>query len=287
MRVGSTRRAAWIAALFLAPSIAIAQQARNEALVRGSALLESMNAIEAIPLLEQATRENAGPLAHFNLGLAYRAVGRYRDALRAWDSYLEAPETDAPAERLNAIRAERDELVRRCLRVELRWSPREAIVRIDGQPQPAAEHGAAQWLLDASAREIEVSAARYRPFRAALPGRAGVVRFDVRLLPIEQTIPPLARLERRVPWWTWIGVGVAATSAVAAAVLTADGQRIYSDCASNTAACASDQRGVQAALDARSTGIAVSVGVGAAGLFTVGFGVAWMFFAPPIAQRTR
>jgi tetratricopeptide (TPR) repeat protein len=281
VNAGRAAKFAWLmgAALCLAHRAAHAQTARNEALVQGSALLEAMNAAAAIPLLERATREGAGPLAHFNLGLAYRAVGRYREAIEAWDAYLSAPERDAPAERLSAVRTERAELEQRCLRVELRWSPTSARVFVDDREQASARGGQTSLLLDASARRIELRAADHRPWSAALLGRAGTVRFDV-TLQRTPAVTPIASAPR-LPWWAWMGVGIAAASAITAASLAADGQRIYSDCAATPSACAADRQQVQAALDARSTAIGVSAGVGAAGLVTLGVALTVTFAIQP------
>ena len=261
-----------------------AQEARSEALVRGSALLEAMDMAAAIPLLEQAVRERAGPLAYYNLGLAYRAVGRYREALDAWREYLRAPEERAPPERLEAVRREIPALERQCLRVQLRFAPSNATVTVDGRVQYEARPAGATWLLDARSRRIEVSAPNHRPWASALPGRAGDVTYSVDLAAIEapaNVTPVIPTSERRLAWWGWLGVGLLAAGAITAAALAADGQRAYGECAADPTRCAPDARALQASLDARSSAIAVSVVAGAAGAVTVGASVVVMLAAAP------
>ncbi|MBL8679012.1 MAG: tetratricopeptide repeat protein [Myxococcales bacterium] len=276
-------------AIGLASMNVCAQQERNEALVRGSALLESMDMAAAIPLLEQAVRERAGPLAYYNLGLAYRAVGRYREAIDVWDRYLQAPEEQAPPERLAAVRQERQALEAQCLRVQLRFAPSNATVTVDGRIQHEARAAGASWLLDARSQRIEVVAPRYRPWTAALPGRAGDVSYSVTLAPIELRTSSASAIEpreRRLAWWGWLGAGVLAAGAITAVALAADGQRAYGACAADPVRCAPDAQGLQSSLDARSSAIAVSAVLGAAGAVTLGASVVVMLASPSARPRS-
>lgn len=274
----------------LANSNVCAQDARNEALVRGSALLESMDMAAAIPLLEQAVRERAGPLAYYNLGLAYRAVGRYREALDAWEQYLRAPEEQAPPERLAAVRQEQRTLEAQCLRLRLRFAPSNATVTVDGRVQFDARASGATWLLDARAQRIEVTAPSYQPWSSALPGRPGEASFAVALVPMAvrtRVIPPVETQAQRLAWWGWLGAGVLAAGAITAVALAADGQRAYGECAADPVRCAPGVQGLQSSLDARSSAIAVSAVVGAGGAVTLGASIVVLFTTPRTTSVTN
>jgi hypothetical protein len=114
-----------------------------------------------IDLLE-SQRLRPAAVVQYNLGLAYRGLGRYRDAIATFRAYLVAPDRAADASRTAAVRAEIDELARRLvpLRVDLR--PADATVVVDGRVERAERD---VLTLDPGLHTVEVSAEGFRAFR--------------------------------------------------------------------------------------------------------------------------
>ncbi len=249
--------------------------------MRGAQLLASMNATAAIAPLESAARGGAGPLAWFNLGLAYRAVGRLRDAIDAWDRYLLEPEPSAPSERVSAVRAEREELARRCGLLVLRWAPASATVTVDDRAiateRSATAAGSAR--LDPGEHRVAARAPGFDDWSRAVTLRPGetqeidvvLSRSPARVIPsrVVTTVPRAATTVPRgeaMPWWGWTGGAVMVAGVATAIALAVDGQAIFDACRAAPAPCAINEAGVQGALDARSAGVVVGASVGAAGL---------------------
>jgi tetratricopeptide (TPR) repeat protein len=260
----------------------------SEELLRGARLLDAMDAAGAIAPLERAARGGAGPLAWFNLGLAYRAVGRRRAAIDAWERYLRAPEPDAPEARLRAVRIERASLEEQCATLELRVSPSVAHAQVDDNAlEPDhVDRGSStsgdlrvyRWRLDDGEHRVAVRAAGYRTEERRLTLRARehrMLEISLQRSPSEPRSSGGAGLDPRpfAPWWTWVGAGALAVGAIAATALAIDGQRIFDDCSAAPVRCATNEAAVQAALDARSTAIGISAGVGGAGLAVLVTGI--------------
>jgi hypothetical protein len=269
-----------------------AEPARAEAsprdeLVRGAQLLEGMNATAAIAPLERAARGGAGPLAWFNLGLAYRAVGRLRDAIDAWDRYLSEPEPGAPAERVSAVRTERAALATRCALLVLRWSPASATVTVDDRAVVAASGATTtgSTRLDPGEHRVEGRAPGFDPWSRAITLRPGETQEIDVVLPRARTlfvptraapsIAPVAASNRAegLPWWGWTGGAVAIAGIATAIALAVDGQAIFDQCRAAPGPCAANEANVQAGLDARTAGVVVGASVGAAGLSVLVGGV--------------
>jgi hypothetical protein len=300
---GPRRRApALIAAMFSAMTAghhASAQPVEGDAAARAD-LLDGARRVQAedygaaITALERAARGGAGPLAQYNLGLAYRAVGRYRDAVDAWDRYLAAPEPGAPEDRIAATRAERDALLARCSRVRVRFSPDNAVVTVDGAAPPRSRGaevraaGVVEWLTDPGEHRIEVRAEGHAPWsQTFVAGAVGSNRtFDVRL----STAPAAGAVTvagRPIPWWSWLGMGVAAAGFGTAIGFAVDGANIRERCRLDPLGCAANERAIQASLEARTAGTVVSASVGAAGLGLLVTGIVWGPSSPPSLAPTN
>ncbi|MFO0563529.1 MAG: PEGA domain-containing protein [Polyangiales bacterium] len=274
-------------------TIARAQQAAPplsaaEELVRGAQLLEAMNAPAAIEPLERAANGGAGPLAWFNLGLAYRAVGRRRDALDAWDRYLRAPEPGAPPERLDAVRVEVASIERSLSTLTVRAVPPSIALFVDERPIPRAPDATSVSLrLDPGLHRVTARAEGFLPWSRELTLREAETRaLEVSLERIAPVASPSGRLLTTltpraapladrpiVPWWTWVGVGAGALGTVTAIAAAIDGQVIYDRCRVDPARCATDEGAVQSALDLRSSVVVVGASLAVIGGAVVVAGV--------------
>lgn len=160
------RRRAWAAgcALLLALSSARVAQAQTQAQAQASTAarfeeavraLEDHRFAEALALLEQVVRERPTPSVYVNLGYAYRAVGRSREALVAFERYLQQPSRSATPQELADLGTIVVELRAALVTVELQLSPSSARVRVDGHDEPASN---APLRLDPGSHRLEVQA---------------------------------------------------------------------------------------------------------------------------------
>lgn len=296
-----TRAATAIAALLAAPVTGVAQpfQTPRAAFDAGIAAIEDSRYMDAIVALEESYRLRPLPVVLFNLGLAYRAVGRERQAIDAFERYLAAPERNADPGRIAAVEQELAELRNRGCVVSLRAQPPQALLQIDGRPQSAMR---GEVRIDPGPHVFEVSAEGYRSHQEEHTlGPGGRLELDVTLTPIPalrrapQEPAPSTEPRAEGPFETpqeprppsteepshgrgltalfWVGLGVGAAAAATAAGLWADGnaqQRSY-DLACRTwppaRDCASRFQLVQADLDSRANlvnGVWAVAGVGAA-----------------------
>jgi tetratricopeptide (TPR) repeat protein len=150
--------------LLALPGLALAQEADPRAQSRahfeqGIAHLAERRFDDAVRELEAARSLYATASIHFNLGLAYRGVGRARDAISAFERFLTAVgETGDPArvEEVNRyLRTLRASLVG----VRLDITPADARVTVDGEPVP---RGTTTIQLDPGAHVIAASAPGHR-----------------------------------------------------------------------------------------------------------------------------
>ncbi len=147
----------------------------------GVAHLDAGRYQEAALALERSYGLRAVPVALYNLALAYRGLGRYREAVRHFDRYLQDPGAAAP-ERLAAIRAEREELLRALVHASIAVTPPTATLQVDGRaPAPSPE----SLELDPGPHVLEWSAPAHRSHRetfTATPGSRPT--FTVALEPV-------------------------------------------------------------------------------------------------------
>lgn len=86
---------------------------------------------DAAPAFERALACRPLPVVNYNLALAYRGLGRRIAAIEAFQRYLDAPDPDATAERLQAIREEVAEMRRQVVELTVTVSPPSTQLRID------------------------------------------------------------------------------------------------------------------------------------------------------------
>ncbi len=125
---------------------------------RGVALAEEARWNDAIRELEAARDLRPTPSVMFNLGMAYRAVGRTRDAIATFGAYL-AADPAIPA----ATRTQVERLVREMLpslaRLAVRVEPSDATISVDGV---ALAPGTTEEVLDPGRHTVAASADGYQ-----------------------------------------------------------------------------------------------------------------------------
>jgi hypothetical protein len=137
---------------------------------QGVASLEAQRFQEAALSLERSYALRPVPIALYNLALAYRGLGRYRDAIGLFDRYLQAPGEGVDAERLVAIRAERDDLLRAVVHLSITVNPAGTLLGVDGRaPVAAPEH----LELDPGVHVLEWSAPLHRTRRDTITATPG------------------------------------------------------------------------------------------------------------------
>ena len=122
------------------------------------------------------------PSAHFNLGRAYAAVGRNREAITSLRAFLEGPHDGSTLDRAAAAEARRrvDDLERTLAHWSLEITPPTAAVTLDGVPVPDNDHpheaDPGEHTLEARApghetvlRRMNFAAGLYETFRIELP----------------------------------------------------------------------------------------------------------------------
>ncbi len=153
----------------------------RRAFERGVTSLQLGRHGEALLAFQESYQLRPAPVVLYNLGLALRGLGRYRDAIDAFQRYLAAPEQGADASRLTAIRDETSQMQRSLIRLSVTVRPAGATVSIDGRPQ-TLEQGLL--LTDPGAHVIEIAANGFRQFRQERTWRAGSEStLDVQLEP--------------------------------------------------------------------------------------------------------
>jgi hypothetical protein len=148
---------------------------------RGVELIGQGAFADAVRELEAARSLYPTASIHFNLGLAYRGVGRARDAIGSFDRFLAAVGSSGDPARVEEVNRYLRTLRSTLARVRIQVSPSDARVSVDGEPVAV---GTAEIALDPGAHVLEARA----------PGHADLRR-EIRLEPGSSSTELLA-LER-------------------------------------------------------------------------------------------
>ena len=257
---------------------------------RGLAALEADRYAEAVLSLEASYRARPVPVVLFNLALAYRGVGRYRDAVDAFERYLADPATAGDTARAAAVQQEIRDLRAALASLDLALDPPSASIRVDGRPRVFPGD---RLSLDPGAHVLEFTAEGRLPHREELsldPGETA--RLSVRLDPAPAAYPSHLAMEDtagaappdhapgapgHAVWGTgaWVGASVAVAAGLTAAGLWIDGsvQASRYDARCRTAPAAGDCRSAfdstQSTLNDRAVAVNIAWGVAALGLLVV------------------
>ncbi len=160
----------------LSPKLGEAQQSPDRSaearalFERGVQLIDEGRFGEAITTLEASERLRPSPAVSYNLGLALRGVGRPQAAIVAFERYLAQPSRSATPAELAQVRAIVAELRAALVLLDLRVTPADAMVRIDGAAPRVVQ---ATITLDPGAHTIEVAAPTYLSASRAIELSAG------------------------------------------------------------------------------------------------------------------
>lgn len=139
---------------------------------RGVALLDDSQFARAVVELERSLgiRETAPVL--FNLGLAYRGVGRYRDAIQQLRRFLDVRQGNKHREMANLAATLVQELEAALVHVEIQVTGHATTVRVDDRTVARAD-GTHKAVLDPGSHVFEASREGYVPARTTTLLKAG------------------------------------------------------------------------------------------------------------------
>ncbi len=164
---------AFAASLSFWPTLAHAQAsatAARRAFQRGVTALNEGRFADAVTALEESYQLQHAPIVLYDLGLSYRALGRYREAADSFAQYVEAPERGADARRLATVREEIVRLRAGLGRVTVSVTPTQSVVRVDARPQQLTS---STLVLDPGNHVFEVSSEGYRTYRREMNVQPG------------------------------------------------------------------------------------------------------------------
>ena len=166
------RVASFVVVMIATPS-AFAQSnvvSARRAFQRGVAALNEGRFADAVGSLEESFNLQPAPIVLYDLGLSYRALGRYREAADAFARYVESPERGADPHRLSTVRDEITRLRGSLAHLTLVAEPATATLQVDGRAPTLAADGLT---LDPGNHVIEFTAEGYRPFHRELNVQPG------------------------------------------------------------------------------------------------------------------
>lgn len=202
-----TRALPTAVALLLAVASASAAYAQDDPTAQarahfelGVALIEQSRWSDAVTELEAARAIHATAPVLYNLGIAYRAVGRVSAALRAFAEFLDLLGAEGSATRRTEVEGYVAELTTMLAHVRVSLEPPDATLEVDGAPTAAGEIA-----VDAGVHVLHASA----PDRVAVERRVELATGETAVVRMVLEVS-LARLE--------------VDSAVAGAVVVVDGR---------------------------------------------------------------
>lgn len=116
------------------PSVALAQQDPRALFEEGRRAIEQQRYADAIAPLERSYQLRASPVVIYNLAIAYRATGRLRDSIAAFENYLTRPSRTATPTELQVIQAEMASLRAQLCTLRVQLSPSQATLVLNRVP---------------------------------------------------------------------------------------------------------------------------------------------------------
>lgn len=224
----------------LGPAIARAQDApldatRAEALAlfrRGIELGEQDRWAEALEHFRRSRELAERPNTVFNIGFALHRLGRFTEAVEAFDGYLALTEGETSERREEAARL-RGESVASVAEVELELSPPDARVFVDGEPLEGASGSRRTLVLDPGRHTVRATADGHEEGAltiSVLAGERGAR--SLALAPLEAALDPsspdgAAVLEDPIFWVITGIVVVGAGVAIGAGVVASQSSELY------------------------------------------------------------
>ena len=193
----SNRRFLLLSAVLAAPLGASAQVPPPDARAqfqRGVVALRQSRFAEAVEALEASVAQRPSPPAIYNLGFAYRGLGRHRDAVAQFDLWLARPSRGASPSTLAAVRDESARL--RATLVTLSFTPPDATLVIDGRDAPVTAGSAS---MDPGHHALDVRHDRFAPVhRDEVFAPGGRIVIALQALPEAPVQAPVAAVARPV-----------------------------------------------------------------------------------------
>lgn len=162
---------------------------------RGLAAITEERWADAITELEQSRQIRVTASVVYNLGLAYRAVGRAREAIAAWREFIRLATDASNAALVARADAYIHEMSARLSRLEIRVEPPSATVLVDGADVTAQ---APSFVLDAGRHLVAAQAEGYTPETRTVDAPAGgAAPMVIRLVPV--AMASHVRVESNLP----------------------------------------------------------------------------------------
>ncbi len=201
------------------PDDAALREAARVEFERGVSAAREQRWDEAVRSFQRARDLRATPSVQFNLGMACRSAGRYREGVSALEAFLGTPgatpdplRVRAASEALGAMRAGMS-------RLTVMVVPERARVTVDGADVTAPSTVE----LDPGEHRVGAEAQGYTPRTETLrlaEAEARVLSLRLEALPtavaqstLAMTQPEVPRRPRAIPW-VWIGIGAGALAVV-------------------------------------------------------------------------
>ncbi len=162
---------------------------------RGLSAITEERWADAITELEQSRQIRVTASVVYNLGLAYRAVGRAREAINAWREFIRLAVEPSNAALVARADAYIREMSARLSRLEIRVEPPNATVLVDGADVSAQ---APSLVIDAGRHLVAAQAEGYTPETRTVDAPAGgAAPVVIRLVPV--AMASHVRVESNLP----------------------------------------------------------------------------------------